>query len=145
MIRFSMDMFKGTTGQSVYYDARTRQARDICGSALWNPLFMSLEKKPSVIACRAHDKFQSENYTFMKDIKMIGVNNMFSADRIAHVMSNTEHCEQCRLERQVRLFDELIRIERTNRFRGEFVLDFSSDVTQKMIGTINFESIFKRS
>ncbi|MDD5456959.1 MAG: radical SAM protein, partial [Candidatus Margulisbacteria bacterium] len=124
MIRYSTELFKGTTGESVYYDARTRNERDICGSALWNPLFMSMDKKPAVIACRASDKFQKTEFAFTRDIYRTGMAEIFSGSRINQVMSVTEHCEQCRLERQVRLFDDLIRIERANEFRGEFVLDF---------------------
>ncbi len=59
-------------------------------------------------------------------------------------MTAASHCEECRLERQVRLFDTLFDIENRHGCKGNFVIDFDADKLNQKIGVINFESIFER-
>jgi MoaA/NifB/PqqE/SkfB family radical SAM enzyme len=145
MIRYSKELFNGTTGQSVYFDANGRYETSICGSALWNPLFMTEDRRTSMIACRSSDKFHNEDFIFGQTDDAKNMGDLTLPSNIARVMSNTSKCFNCRLERQVRLFDDLIRIEQTYGYGGEFVLNFKQDVVESKIGTTVFESTFKRN
>lgn len=145
MIRYSKELFNGTTGQSVYFDANGRHEPSVCGSALWNPLFMSEDRRTSMIACRSSDKFQNKDFIFGQTDDAKNMGDLTLPSNIARVMSNTSKCFNCRLERQVRLFDDLIRIEQTHGYGGEFVLNFKKDVAESKIGTTFFESTFNRN
>ena len=144
MIRFPTDYMKGTTGESVYYDANQRICPDICGSALWNPLLMAIENQASLIACRSNDKFTNSSFFFNQKTDLEQVGEFMSPESINRVMSVTDSCNSCRLERQVRLYDELIAIERKYSYGGKFVLNFPASIVNQKIGVINFEKTFNR-
>ncbi|MEI7941762.1 MAG: radical SAM protein [Candidatus Riflemargulisbacteria bacterium] len=145
VIRFSTDIFQGTTENSVYFDANNRQNTDICGSALWNPLFMSDGKHTDMIACRSSDKFLNADFSFGKTNKGQDLSTLVSDENIKRVMANTSKCFNCRVERQVKLFDDLINIERTYDFSGEFVINFAPNVLATKGGALVFENTFRKN
>jgi hypothetical protein len=145
VIRYSTELFKGTSGESVYFDANNRQNTDICGSALWNPLFMSDGKHTDMIACRSSDKFLNSDFSFGKTNTGLDISTLVSDENVRRVMANTSKCFNCRVERQVKLFDDLISIERAHGFSGEFVINFTPNVLATTGGTLVFENTFRRN
>jgi wyosine [tRNA(Phe)-imidazoG37] synthetase (radical SAM superfamily) len=140
IVRCSNNPFERKSGETVYYNAKAeKQNKDICGSALFNPLVLSdLNGSAQWIACRNSDLFEKDEYRFIVEDQNI------LPGSIQSVMHATGNCTSCRLERQVKHFDKLLTIERENNSKGDYLLLFDLDeLAGKYPKFISFESIIK--
>ncbi|MBF0552983.1 MAG: radical SAM protein [Nitrospirae bacterium] len=140
LIRFPANPFKTRYNHSVYYDADIRKVKNTCGSALWNPIAIPGNNNNGVLlSCRNSENFNDENFWYSSDLYGEELSNVMDNSRIAKVMQATSSCHQCRLERQVNLFDKIIDTELSNNSRGSFMLTFDAGILSKQNGAITFE------
>lgn len=140
LIRFPENPFKTRYNYSVYYDADQRSVKHLCGSALWNPIVIPRNHDDGIfLSCRSSEHFDNENFWYSGSVANEDFQSMISRDRISKVMAATTSCHQCRLERQVRLFDNLLKTEIENNLKGTFLLTFNKEKLGKNNGAITFE------
>ncbi len=136
IVRFPLNPFETRYQDTAYYDAaKLRENKDICGSALFNPLVMGQDGKAKWIACRSSEMFENNAFHYKTDIN--GIED-FSAQS---VMSATQKCHSCRLERQVKHFDKIISVEREYNGKLEYYLVFDTEKLADGASVINFDCV----
>ncbi len=140
MIRYPGDPFKPRFGETVYFDSRKRMVQGVCGCALWNPTLISNENTGVWLGCRSSEVFSCADLHFSDQAGSKEMADIFSWENTQSVLANTANCRQCRLERQVKLFDQLLALESKHPGKGEFMLLFDSRDIGKPLGACSFES-----
>ena len=140
IVRCAGNPFKQAYGNTVYYDAaKLRIHPGLCGSALFNPLVLSVDGRVVWRACRNSDLFENTSFAYhVKDGKIAPYS-------IAGVMSEASGCRNCRLERQVKHFDRIIDLE-LKHITGELDYYLVFDMERLMENDnsfIKFENVVK--
>jgi MoaA/NifB/PqqE/SkfB family radical SAM enzyme len=142
LIRYPANPFKTRYNNTVYYDAEKRIVKPLCGSALWNPLVIPKSNRDGILlSCRSSEKFKETQFWYSDNIADTDFQDILSQSVISKIMSATKDCHQCRLERQVSLFDRLLKLEIENDLKGSFILTFDMNKLQPN-GAITFEETF---
>jgi wyosine [tRNA(Phe)-imidazoG37] synthetase (radical SAM superfamily) len=106
IVRCAGNPFKQAYGNTVYYDAaKLRIHPELCGSALFNPLVLSVEGNAVWHSCRNSELFGNHSFMYQTEDRQI------TANSVTGVMSAASSCHNCRLERQVKHFDKIIDLE----------------------------------
>lgn len=127
VVRYPLDPFN-LIRETVYYDAQNRTKKDVCGSALWNPIIIPSEGDGILLSCRNSDNFNQPSFWYCDTLKDFSIEKRMGADAQERVMKATQGCRRCRLERQVKMFDQLIDIDSRYHCKGRFMLEF--DITK---------------
>jgi wyosine [tRNA(Phe)-imidazoG37] synthetase (radical SAM superfamily) len=144
LVRFPADPFRIGPSQSVYYDATTRSVRQFCGSALFNPIVISNPSHDAtMLSCRTSEHFTDPRFWYSHAMSRERLSDLVSdRQRIDGVMAATRTCRNCRLERQARLFDFIMKAEIDHEQSGNFLLDFPTVQLHGNVGAIAFEETF---
>jgi pyruvate-formate lyase-activating enzyme len=137
MVRCASFPFVQRYGNTVYYDAAgLRENKNICGSALFNPLVLSGKHgEARWIACRSSDLFGKPGFTYRLE------DGEFTKASIQSVMQAASTCRQCRLERQVKHLDRMLS---SATFEGDHFLVFdTAKLLNHSYAYIHFEHIVK--
>jgi len=117
--------------------------KNICGSALWNPIIIPKNNHDGIfLSCRSSENFKNAQFWYSDTIANVSFQNIFDQCIVSKVMAATKNCHQCRLERQVKLFDHLLRLEIEHQMKGSFLLTFDREMLLKPNGAITFEETF---
>lgn len=140
-VRVSSDPFRQLDNNTVYFDAcKLRENKEICGSALFNPLVMADSNgKAKMLACRNSDLFDKPEFSYR-------FKNGYEIDNISiiSVMNAVRGCSDCRLERQVRHFDKMLTLAKQYREGCEYLLVFDlKKLKEQAYAFIHFESIVR--
>jgi wyosine [tRNA(Phe)-imidazoG37] synthetase (radical SAM superfamily) len=144
LIRYPSNLRLGDPNKNVYFDASKRDNPEVCGSALWNPTFITTDTNgrigARVLSCRSSANFGNSDFWFIDgwtgkegtlDSLLSGLTN--------DVMKSAADCQDCRLERHVLMFDRAISIMKQNGFKGDFYLEFEEDNLEARGRAISFE------
>ena len=140
IVRCAGNPFKQAYENTVYFDAaKLRIHPDLCGSALFNPLVLSVGGNAAWCACRNSDLFGNPSFRYQIEEGRI------ASHSIAGVMSAAAGCRNCRLERQVKHFDKIIDLELNHTVDDlEYYLVFDTENLLKSDNSfIKFESVVK--
>lgn len=135
IVRYPGDFRPDRPGKKVYYNASARANREICGSALWNPAIITSDTESMrgarILSCRSSQNFNNDEFWFADNFGESDVSAVVMSN-VPRVMAATEMCDECRLERQVKMYDYAISIVKKYNFRGEFALVFNeADLTPR--------------
>jgi hypothetical protein len=136
IVRCAGNPFKQAYGKTVYYDAaKLRLHPELCGSALFNPLVLSVGGDVVWRSCRNSELFgnQSLEYRIADD--------RIAPHAVAGVMSEASNCRNCRLERQVKHFDKII--DRELHHTADTLDYYLVFDTERFNSFINFENVVK--
>lgn len=139
-VRVSSDPFRKRGGDTVYYDASVkRKNKDICGSALFNPLVLAdINGKAKMLACRNSDLFDKPEFAYRLN------NGQIDHTSIALVMEAARDCRHCRLERQVKHLDKMLTLAKKYREACEYLLVFNLEkLKEHAYSFINFETVIR--
>jgi MoaA/NifB/PqqE/SkfB family radical SAM enzyme len=142
VIRYPKNPFALKNSDTVYYNAKNRKVQSICGSALWNPILIPSENGGTFLSCRSSEKFTNKDFWYTDNINKFNVLKELNQVKISNVMKTTQLCSECHLERQVKLFDEIIFTEKQYNFNGFFSLNFNIKSLTYKGGAIAFEDTF---
>lgn len=143
LIRYPTNPFKTRFKDTVYYNASDRKCKNICGSALWNPIIIPKKNRDGIfLSCRSSENFNNKNFWYSDSIADGNLQDCLCVHKISRVMESTKDCHQCRLERQVKLFDNILTLEIQNNLKGSFLLTFDIEKLLKKNGAIPFEETF---
>jgi hypothetical protein len=140
IVRCAGNPFKQAYGNTVYYDAaKLRIHPGLCGSALFNPLVLSIGGHAAWRSCRNSELFENHAFMYQTGERKI------TADSVAGVMSAASNCHNCRLERQVKHFDKIIDLEiKHTADEPDYYLVFDTErLLENSNSFITFENVVK--
>lgn len=164
LIRYPGSFSFHETKRSLYFDARTRENTELCGSAMWSPTVIATDTigktGARVLSCRSSENFREPLFWYVDgkhfdeekregggvDVEHStttgGDSSILAAalsERHAAVMEATRACSQCRLERHVKMFDRTISLMKRHEFKGRFLLAFRHEDLVARGRAITFE------
>ena len=139
IVRFHENPFVQRYGGTVYYDAaKERIHPEYCGSALFNPLVLSIDGKAVWKSCRNSEVFDDSSFEFQV------CDDEIPLKAVGSIMEAASGCRSCRLERQVKHFDKIIDLEMSHHEDLDYYLVFN---TERLLASdsslIKFESVVK--
>jgi sulfatase maturation enzyme AslB (radical SAM superfamily) len=149
IIRYPEILQLNAPERNVYFDATKRTNKEVCGSALWNPTIITTDTPSKtgarILSCRSSQNFGNPSFWFvdgwnssMTQTQEDLLESITKKSRDVMLATSTE-CKECRLERQVNMFDQLITTMKKNDFEGYFLLGFNKEDLISKGKAITFE------
>jgi wyosine [tRNA(Phe)-imidazoG37] synthetase (radical SAM superfamily) len=148
VIRYPGTLRLNELQRNVYFDATNRVNTEVCGSALWNPTIITTDTHGKtgarILSCRSSQNFGNSNFWYADGWnpnltqESKGLSHLL-AQRRQQVMDATLGCTDCRLERQVIMFEQVITLMKRHDYKGSFMLEFDVDDLVPKGKAITFE------